>query len=64
VIWENLGLKNHPKFGPQLIHEGRPGWHDVVAVDIDGDGDLDLVSKVWHTGGKPYHADYWRNDNN
>ena len=28
--------------------------------DFDGDGDPDLVSKVWNTGGRP---DLWRNDN-
>jgi hypothetical protein len=63
VIWENLGPGEAPSFVPRLINEGRPGWHDVVMADMDGDGDMDLVSKVWNTGGKPYHADFWRNDN-
>jgi len=31
--------------------------------DFDGDGDTDLISKVWNTGGRAYHADLWRNDN-
>jgi hypothetical protein len=29
---------------------------------VDGDGDIDLVSKVWNKDGAAYHADYWRND--
>jgi hypothetical protein len=63
VIWENLGPVESPRFVPRVIHEGRPGWHDTVVVDFDGDGDMDLVTKVWNTGGRPYHVDLWRNDN-
>jgi hypothetical protein len=63
VVWENVGGRPAPRFVPRVIHEGRPGWHDTVLVDFDGDGDTDLVSKVWNTGGRPYHADLWRNDN-
>jgi hypothetical protein len=63
VVWENVGTAGAPHFVPLVIHRGRPGWHDTVAVDFDSDGDLDLVSKVWNTGGRPYHVDLWRNDN-
>jgi hypothetical protein len=63
VVWENVGDAGAPRFEPRIIHVGRPGWHDAVLVDFDEDGDPDLVSKVWNTGGGPYHADLWRNDN-
>lgn len=32
------------------------------AGDLDGDGDIDIVSKIWNKDGPTYHADYWRND--
>ncbi len=67
VIWVNSGGRN-PTFEPVVIHEGRPGWHDAVLADIDGDGAVDIVSKVWNTDwnkqGRNYHVDYWRNDIN
>ena len=31
--------------------------------DSDGDGDTDIITKVWNKDGDTYHADYWRNDN-
>lgn len=61
VFWLNQG-SNKPAFAPHVIHEGNPGWHDVVLVDVDGDGDLDLVSAIWKKDGPAYHADFWRND--
>jgi hypothetical protein len=61
VIWVNDGTQT-PRFSPVVIHEGRPGWHDVAIGDIDGDGDIDLVSKVWNADGPNYHLDFWRND--
>ena len=67
VIWVNSGGRS-PTFEPVVIHEGRPGWHDAVLADIDGDGAIDIVSKVWNTDwnkqGRNYHVDYWRNDIN
>ena len=61
VIWVNSGT-TPPTFQPQVIHEGNPGWHDACLGDVDGDGDIDIVSKVWNKDGPTYHADYWRND--
>ena len=62
VIWENFGSRV-PKFTPVVIHVDNPGWHDAVLADIDGDGDTDIVTKVWNKDGETYHADYWRNEN-
>ncbi len=61
VIWLNSGT-TPPQFVPHVIHEGRPGWHDAAVGDVDGDGDLDIVSKIWNKDGPTYHADCWRND--
>jgi VCBS repeat protein len=61
VIWARSGGKG-VEFAPVVIHVDNPGWHDVAAFDVDGDGDVDLVSKVWNADGEAYHVDYWRND--
>lgn len=61
VIWENSGSRS-PAFMSVVIHTDNPGWHDAVLGDVDGDGDVDIVTKVWNKDGASYHADYWRND--
>ncbi len=60
-FWENTGSSRKPSFVVRIIHTGNPGWHDVQIGDVDGDGDTDIVSKVWNKDGKHYHADYWEN---
>lgn len=61
VIWLSSGGAK-PTFTPNVIHVGNPGWHDAVLGDVDGDGDVDIISKIWNKDGPTYHADYWRND--
>lgn len=60
-FWVNTGTPGHPAFTVHVIQSGNPGWHDVIAGDVDGDGDIDLVSKVWNKDGKSYHVDFWEN---
>lgn len=60
-IWENTGDLKSPLFTVRVIHRDNPGWHDAIAGDVDGDGDMDIVSKVWNKDGAHYHADYWEN---
>jgi hypothetical protein len=61
VIWYNQGGKK-TAFEIFVIHTGIPGWHDAQIADIDNDGDMDIVSKIWHTDGPVFHLDYWRNE--
>ena len=60
VVWRRSGGRN-TTFDPVVFQRGKPGWHDAAIGDVDGDGDVDIVNKVWSTDGT-YHVDFWRND--
>ena len=61
VIWENTGI-NSMVFNPVVFQIDNPGWHEAVVTDVDGDGDIDIISKIWNADGPAYHVDFWRND--
>ena len=65
VIWYNESKNARvykPVFKPFIIHIDNPGWHDAVMYDIDNDGDVDIITKIWNSDGPVYHLDYWRNE--
>ena len=45
-IWENLDGKGRT-FAERVVLDANLGGHAAVAADFDGDGDLDVVSKLW-----------------
>jgi hypothetical protein len=58
VIYENVG--GGKSWKEHLISEGKESHKGANAIDLDGDGDLDLVS-IAYFGFKDLHI--WRNDN-
>lgn len=64
-IWENVDGAGKD-FRERVIYDGRLGGHDVILGDIDGDGDIDIVSKIWYrmsdsANGGRFHADWFEN---
>lgn len=64
-IWENADGKG-ADFREHVILDAGLGGHEVVADDVDGDGDLDLCSKLWrprrdNANGGRNHADFLEN---
>lgn len=62
-IWENIDGKG--TFVRHMIFEGL-GAHNAVVVDVDGDGDMDILNKEfapasWNTLNGGQHADYLEN---
>lgn len=61
IIFQNVGTVKQPMFSAKLIQVDNPGWHDALIGDVDNDGDIDIVSKVWNADEINYHLDFWEN---
>jgi len=64
-VWENLGGKPL-RFAERVVLDVKLGGHDIQIGDIDGDGDVDIASKVWsrwsgNANGGKFHADWLEN---
>jgi hypothetical protein len=63
IAWENLGGGS---FAERVLLDQKLGGHELQAGDVDGDGDIDIVSKPWGirldngAGGK-MHVDFLEN---
>jgi len=45
-VWENLDGKGQ-NWTEHVVLDMGLGGHEAVAADFDGDGDLDIISKLW-----------------
>ncbi|MBW3625497.1 MAG: VCBS repeat-containing protein [Armatimonadetes bacterium] len=63
VLWENRGSGI---FKERILLDAKLGGHDLRVGDVDGDGDVDICSKIWGprdwnaVGGK-MHVDFLEN---
>lgn len=63
VIWENLDAH---QFAERIILDTKLGGHELQVGDVDGDGDVDIVSKPWgplpwNGAGGSMHVDFLEN---
>ncbi|MHB1036592.1 MAG: FG-GAP repeat domain-containing protein [Pirellulales bacterium] len=64
-LWENVDGKGQ-NFVERVVLDANLGGHAAVAADFDGDGDLDIVSKLWlprkdNANGGRNHVDFLEN---
>jgi hypothetical protein len=64
-LWENVDGKGQ-RFVEHVILDANLGGHEAVAADFDGDGDIDIVSKLWrprrdNANGGRNHVDFLEN---
>jgi len=63
-LWENTG----GEWTEHVLADVRLGLHDFCTGDVEGDGDVDMVAKVWaprawggNANGNNEHVDFWEN---
>ena len=51
IVWQNLG---NQQFAERIVLDEKLGGHELQVGDVDRDGDIDIVSKVW--GSLPWNG--------